>query len=101
MLDLTSPESTFLIVNTIALTLTQLIKSLAGLEDRLAQALAFAIGGGLGALWFAAWSPELVPGATVPQTVLGYVLCAIVFAAVPSGAYKLAAGLQDRGRRGG
>ncbi len=98
MFDLSSPESTFVIVNTVALLLSQLIKSLVGLEGRYAQSLAFVVGGLLGGLWFAAWEPQLLPDATMPQLLLGYALSAIVFAAVPSGAYKVGTGFQDRGR---
>ena len=50
MFDRSTPESTLVIVNAIALTLTQAIKSLTGLTDQYAQDLAFLIGGLLGAI---------------------------------------------------
>ena len=88
MFDLSSPESTLVVVNAIALTLTQAIKTLTGVQDRYAQALAFLLGGALGVGWFAAWNVELIDPSNTALLILGYALSAIGFALVPSGAYK-------------
>jgi hypothetical protein len=94
--DLSTPESTLLIINGIALTLTQAIKTLAGLDDRYAQLLAFAVGGLLGVGWFAAWNAELIDPGNTALLILGYALSAIGFALVPSGAYKFVMAAADR-----
>ena len=96
MFDLSTPESTLIIVNAIALTLTQAIKTLTGLQDRYAQALAFLIGGALGVGWFAAWQAELVDPSNSALVYLGYALSAIGFALVPSGAYKFVMSAAER-----
>ena len=96
MFDLSTPESTLVIVNAIALTFTQAIKTLTGLADQYAQALAFVIGGALGVGWFAAWQAELVDPSNQALVILGYALSAIGFALVPSGAYKFVMTAADR-----
>ena len=99
MFDLSTPESTLVVINAIALTLTQAIKTLAGLQDRHAQALAFLLGGALGVGWFASWQADLVDTTNTPLVALGFALSAIGFALVPSGAYKFV--MDAAGRAGG
>ena len=96
MFDLSTPMSTLLVVNGVALTLTQSFKTLLGVEDRYAQALAFVIGGLLGVAWFASWQSELVDTTNTALVILGFALSAIGFALVPSGAYKIVMTAADR-----
>ena len=96
MFDLSTPVSSFAVVNGIALTLTQAIKTLLGIEDRYAQALAFVIGAALGVGWFASWQGELVDTTNTALVILGFALSAIGFALVPSGAYKIVMTAADR-----
>ena len=99
MFDLSSPESTAVVVVALSLALTEAIKSLVGVQDRTAQALAFVVGGLLGAGWYAAWYTQLVDPNNTALDIVGGALAVLAFALTPSGAYKFT--MSAAGKAGG
>ena len=96
MFDLSSPESTAVVVVALSLALTEAIKSLANVEVRIAQILAFVVGGLLGVGWYAAWYTQLVDPNNTALVVVGGALAVLAFALTPSGAYKFTMSSAER-----
>ncbi len=89
MFDLSTPESTALLVTTTALAVSQLVKEKFNLDGQYAQIASSLVGATLGVAWYASWYTELVDANNQPLVVLGAALAMLGFALVPSGLYKL------------
>ena len=100
MLDLSSPESTALLVTTIALAVSQLVKEKFSLGGSYAQIASSLIGAILGIAWYAAWYTELVDVDNTALVVLGAALAVLAFSLVPSGLYKFTMSAMDVASKG-
>jgi len=98
--DLSTPESTALLVTTIALAVSQLIKEKFSLSGQYAQIASSLVGAVLGITWYAAWYDVLVDASNQPLVILGAALAVLGFALVPSGLYKFTMSAMDVASKG-
>ena len=98
--DLSSPESTALLVTTIALAVSQMVKEKLRLEGAYAQTASSLVGAVLGVAWYAAWYTQLVDASNQPLILLGGLLAVLGFSLVPSGLYKFTMSAMDTASKG-
>ena len=100
MFDLSSPQSTAVLLTTIVIALAQMVKENMKLSGAYAQAAASLVGAIAGAVWFAAWYEQLVDPSNTGLLALGALLAVLGFALVPSGLYKFTMSAMDTASRG-